>query len=247
MTYPSLDDRFQAASERFDSYAHKRQNDFTASQYERAAECATLLRRLKRSCAEILERSSKFLELARESGILVTHADMFREVNRLRETDTDFAKQIAHLGSELRVVNSDAIRLATLDYSSEDEKNLSADERAQLYDLVEKTAAYYEAAHRLLKALQKLPGFGKRFNSAPVRAVRNDLLVHHDGTKSKVMTNSFGISESRGPVVKPSRTADEARIPQDGGLVPNTTALLDDVARRLEHVEKAAGSGTDPN
>jgi len=230
VTYPNFDDRFQAVLDQFEVYCQAA--DFGELQSELAVEASVLLRRLKRSCRSILAKSAEVLELARDSVILIREDDALRMLNEMRANDPKFAKQIEHLGPQLTVVNKNAIRLQVLDYSTEDEKHLSDDEREHLYDLVELVTAYYVVAARLLKALQQLPGL-KRLDSAPVRNVRNKLLEHHDKADSRVMLNSFGVSENEGPIVKAVRSQDKVGVFLDNGLVPNTTALLDDLGSSL--------------
>jgi len=232
VAYPDFDDRFQQVAGQFEKYQRKTQADFDDAQRELAVECSVLLRRLKRSFRKILAKSAALLELATDSGILVKEDDALRMISELRESNPEFAKQVAHLGPNLQVVNSDAIRLQALDYASEDEKSLSEAEREHIYDLVEMVTAYYMAAARLLKALQQLPGLN-RADSAPVRNVRNKLLEHHDKADSRVMLISFGVSRDGGPVVKPVRRPDRSGIFPDQGLVPNTAALLDDLSTSL--------------
>jgi hypothetical protein len=240
MPYPSFDDRFQAVSDQFDALRRKTEPDFDALQAELAVECAVLLRRLRRSCRVILATSSELLERATERGDLPGEDEMWRLVRERRESDPTFAKQIAHLGPDLKIVNRNAMRMKVLDYLTEDEQDVPESERESLYDLVEFVTAYYFVAARLLKAMRQLPGLSG-VRSAPVRDVRNKLLEHPDGRDSQVMLNSFGVSENEGPIVKAVRREGQADVFPDKGLVPNTMALLDDLASALSAGDQDRG------
>ncbi len=84
---------------------------------------------------------------------------------------------------------------------------------------------YYYDAHRVVKLVRSLPGL-KRFTCREITIVRNKLVEHPD----KGEPYSFGFGSS-GPRIRPMHR--KGRQWHDEGLVPNTEALVSQLANAL--------------
>lgn len=112
-------------------------------------------------------------------------------------------------------------------------------ERPVVRDLRLNAEAYYEAAHKLLDRLQRLPDL-KNTACTPIRIVRNKLLVHPEKDDSGVVTPSFAYTAEAGPIIKGTRMSGQAEIHPDRGFYPNRADLLTSLDRALTRALQAA-------
>ena len=154
-----------------------------------------------------------------------------------------FHGQLAHEALErldqLNYLGSEVVRFQHL-FETELPKEGEVENRTDpLFQMTLLTDSFYFIAFRFLDLVNSpdkpLPGL-HGLEARGVRDVRNHLLAHPEGRRSRVFTRSWGFDGSRGPVMKPFRSDDEPAVYADAGLFINAFELAAAVCKRLRTV-----------
>ena len=111
-------------------------------------------------------------------------------------------------------------------YLSGADSSETKDERELRLEMETRLEHYYNAAHRVQKLIQKLPG-GRGFECRPVTIARNQLMEHLENNHERY---SFGYGLS-GPRLRPAHTGLVKW--NDNGLIPNTKEFIEALLKQF--------------
>jgi len=182
------------------------------AQQETVGEITQRLRRLDNEVGRLISLNNRFLK----RRPLKTEFDPSTDTVTIRVGDVEQKLKLKRANPAVPITTRPlaAGGVYKPDTATPEQMGLSNRERHEFEGLLE---AYYNNAHRILKLVRTLPGFGN-FECREITIVRNKLVEHP--LAGDVYSFGFGTS---GPVVRPLRKSDREWV--DDGLVPNTESF----------------------